>query len=79
MGNIQTEPMRSPCKQMMESVYDYKCFNTREHESTLSETGTEAFVHGDLVVPRFARPGDWPGIRPKGQLSEYQLIVGAEP
>mmetsp|Transcript_47616 Transcript_47616/g.87507 ORF Transcript_47616/g.87507 Transcript_47616/m.87507 type:complete len:230 (-) Transcript_47616:16-705(-) len=46
----------------------------------IEETGTEALVYGAEVVPREADVRDWPGIRPPGEVSEYELLVGvAEP
>eukprot|EP00971_Amphidinium_carterae_P087622 1733660-Amphidinium_carterae.1 len=31
--------------------------------------------HGSDKVPANASVEDWPGIKPKGEISEYQLIV----
>eukprot|EP00971_Amphidinium_carterae_P171672 3403459-Amphidinium_carterae.2 len=33
------------------------------------------FWHGSERVPLDARLSDWPGIRPLGELSEYQLVA----
>eukprot|EP00971_Amphidinium_carterae_P092616 1834274-Amphidinium_carterae.1 len=41
----------------------------------VTRTGTEAFVHGTEVVPDTAAVIAWPGLRPQGEVSEYQLIV----
>eukprot|EP00971_Amphidinium_carterae_P074136 1465199-Amphidinium_carterae.1 len=38
-------------------------------------TGNEKLVHGAEVVPETAIVGSWPGIRPKGEVSEYQLVI----
>eukprot|EP00971_Amphidinium_carterae_P313242 6225444-Amphidinium_carterae.1 len=35
--------------------------------------GRETFVHGREVVPATARVDSWPGLRPQGEVSEYQL------
>eukprot|EP00971_Amphidinium_carterae_P037813 743513-Amphidinium_carterae.1 len=41
--------------------------------------GREALVHGAEVVPNgiqdASRVENWPGLRPRGEVSEYQLIV----
>eukprot|EP00971_Amphidinium_carterae_P230050 4565784-Amphidinium_carterae.1 len=34
-----------------------------------------SLVHGNDVVPAMAEVQDWPGIRPLGEVSEYQLVV----
>eukprot|EP00971_Amphidinium_carterae_P249375 4950000-Amphidinium_carterae.1 len=39
--------------------------------------GTKALVHGAEVVPATAEVRSWPGLRPKGEVSEYQLLVQA--
>jgi len=43
----------------------------------ITSSGTEALVHGTEVVPAWALVGTWPGLRPRGEVSEYQLIVSA--
>mmetsp|Transcript_8279 Transcript_8279/g.14839 ORF Transcript_8279/g.14839 Transcript_8279/m.14839 type:complete len:205 (-) Transcript_8279:135-749(-) len=43
----------------------------------LKHQGTEALVHGDVVVPQNAYLANFPGMQPLGQISEYQLVVGA--
>eukprot|EP00971_Amphidinium_carterae_P250158 4965959-Amphidinium_carterae.1 len=40
-------------------------------------SGTEKLVHGTEVVPAGAYVGSWPGLPPLGEVSEYQLVVGA--
>eukprot|EP00971_Amphidinium_carterae_P233305 4630585-Amphidinium_carterae.1 len=37
--------------------------------------GTEKLVDGTEVVPATARVKNWPGLRPRGEVSEYQLVV----
>eukprot|EP00971_Amphidinium_carterae_P111046 2199719-Amphidinium_carterae.1 len=44
----------------------------------ITSTGTEALVLGTAVVPATAKVRDWPGIKPRGEVSEYQLVVGAQ-
>eukprot|EP00971_Amphidinium_carterae_P064581 1279632-Amphidinium_carterae.1 len=34
-----------------------------------------SLVHGNEVVQDEAKLQDWPGIRPRGEVSEYQLLV----
>eukprot|EP00971_Amphidinium_carterae_P061855 1224922-Amphidinium_carterae.1 len=41
----------------------------------IHRSGTERVVHGTEVVPNAARVSDWPGLGPKGEVSEYQLVV----
>eukprot|EP00971_Amphidinium_carterae_P014763 291340-Amphidinium_carterae.1 len=43
----------------------------------LSLHGSGKLVHGVDVVPDGAQLSCWPGIRPPGEISEYQLIVRA--
>eukprot|EP00971_Amphidinium_carterae_P188183 3735276-Amphidinium_carterae.1 len=43
----------------------------------IRHSGTEKLVHGTEVVPNAARVSDWPGLRPEGEVSEYQLVVRA--
>eukprot|EP00971_Amphidinium_carterae_P036336 714487-Amphidinium_carterae.1 len=31
--------------------------------------------HGPEMVPADARVRDWPGVQPKGEISEYQLLL----
>jgi len=45
-------------------------------EFGLEETGTEGLVHGDVVVPAGKEMAQWPGMKPLGQISEYQLVMG---
>eukprot|EP00971_Amphidinium_carterae_P009271 183031-Amphidinium_carterae.1 len=37
--------------------------------------GTEKLVHGTEVVAATAKVESWPGLRPKGEVSEYQLVL----
>eukprot|EP00971_Amphidinium_carterae_P307932 6119613-Amphidinium_carterae.1 len=37
--------------------------------------GTKALVHGTEVLPARARVRRWSGIRPRGQVTEYQLVL----
>eukprot|EP00971_Amphidinium_carterae_P238808 4740701-Amphidinium_carterae.1 len=39
--------------------------------------GTERLVYGTEVVPERAQVIDWPGLRPQGEVSECQLVLGA--
>eukprot|EP00971_Amphidinium_carterae_P227068 4504131-Amphidinium_carterae.1 len=41
----------------------------------IQESGTETLVHGTKVVPATAQVMSWPGLRPHGEVSEYQLVV----
>eukprot|EP00971_Amphidinium_carterae_P291073 5779919-Amphidinium_carterae.1 len=41
-------------------------------------SGRESLVHGAEVVPATGRMEDWPGLRPKREVSEYQLVIGAQ-
>eukprot|EP00971_Amphidinium_carterae_P284020 5639015-Amphidinium_carterae.1 len=41
----------------------------------LNSTGSERLVHGVDVVPCDSNVSQWPGIRPRGEISEYQLIL----
>eukprot|EP00971_Amphidinium_carterae_P302134 6002522-Amphidinium_carterae.1 len=41
----------------------------------IQRRGGETLVHGTEVVPATAEVPDWPGIRPPGEVSEYQLVV----
>eukprot|EP00971_Amphidinium_carterae_P159538 3162666-Amphidinium_carterae.1 len=43
----------------------------------ITQSGNEKLVHGTEVLPPTAKVGSWPGLRPCGQVSEYQLVVGA--
>eukprot|EP00971_Amphidinium_carterae_P214550 4257790-Amphidinium_carterae.1 len=38
-------------------------------------SGTEKLVHGTEVVPATATVYLWPGLRPLGEVSEYQLVL----
>eukprot|EP00971_Amphidinium_carterae_P214586 4258323-Amphidinium_carterae.1 len=38
-------------------------------------SGKEALVHGTEVLPATAIVRRWPGLRPQGEVSEYQLVV----
>eukprot|EP00971_Amphidinium_carterae_P005851 115725-Amphidinium_carterae.1 len=44
----------------------------------IKRSPTDVLVHGLDVVLATARVRDWPGIRPRGEISEYQLVVGAQ-
>eukprot|EP00971_Amphidinium_carterae_P204178 4051753-Amphidinium_carterae.1 len=37
--------------------------------------GREKLVHGTEVVPATAFVCSWPGLRPRGEVSEYQLVL----
>eukprot|EP00971_Amphidinium_carterae_P292300 5802554-Amphidinium_carterae.1 len=39
------------------------------------EGATMELWHASGMVPADAKVPDWPGIQPKGEISEYQLIV----
>eukprot|EP00971_Amphidinium_carterae_P233097 4626763-Amphidinium_carterae.1 len=41
----------------------------------LERTGNEKFIHGTEEVPRAYYVGSWPGLRPFGEVSEYQLVL----
>mmetsp|Transcript_56574 Transcript_56574/g.104715 ORF Transcript_56574/g.104715 Transcript_56574/m.104715 type:complete len:240 (+) Transcript_56574:80-799(+) len=41
----------------------------------LPHTGTEQLLCGSAVLPATSRVGKWPGIQPKGQVTECQLII----
>mmetsp|Transcript_5370 Transcript_5370/g.11858 ORF Transcript_5370/g.11858 Transcript_5370/m.11858 type:complete len:128 (+) Transcript_5370:13-396(+) len=41
----------------------------------ISQSGNEKLAHGTEVVPATAQVGSWPGLRPRGEVSEYQLIL----
>eukprot|EP00971_Amphidinium_carterae_P143128 2835936-Amphidinium_carterae.1 len=41
-------------------------------------TGPMYLLSGNDVVPARTRVPDWPGIRARGEISEYQLVVGQE-
>eukprot|EP00971_Amphidinium_carterae_P075812 1497989-Amphidinium_carterae.1 len=42
---------------------------------TITQSDSEKLVHGTEVVPATAQVGSWPGLRPRGEVSEYQLVV----
>eukprot|EP00971_Amphidinium_carterae_P290644 5771641-Amphidinium_carterae.1 len=42
----------------------------------MERSGKEALIQGTEVVPATAWVRSWPGLGPKGELSEYQLVVG---
>eukprot|EP00971_Amphidinium_carterae_P215013 4267176-Amphidinium_carterae.1 len=41
----------------------------------IAKSGRESLVHGTEVVPATACVQDWPGLCPKGEVSEYQLVL----
>eukprot|EP00971_Amphidinium_carterae_P235466 4672862-Amphidinium_carterae.1 len=41
----------------------------------IQRSGKEALIHGNKVLPATAKVGSWPGLRPAGEVSEYQLIL----
>eukprot|EP00971_Amphidinium_carterae_P228935 4541739-Amphidinium_carterae.1 len=41
----------------------------------ITSSGRESLVHGTEVVPATACIQNWPGLRPRGEVSEYQLVV----
>eukprot|EP00971_Amphidinium_carterae_P183703 3646640-Amphidinium_carterae.1 len=43
----------------------------------IQKTATPTLLHGTEVVPATVQVRSWPGLRPKGEVSEYQLVVGA--
>jgi len=46
----------------------------------LHATGASySILHKDEVVPAEAQVRFWPGIRPPGEVSEYQLVVQHDP
>eukprot|EP00971_Amphidinium_carterae_P239092 4746181-Amphidinium_carterae.1 len=42
----------------------------------MERSGNEKLVHGTEVLPATARVGTWPGLRPRAEVSEYQLVMG---
>eukprot|EP00971_Amphidinium_carterae_P090945 1800071-Amphidinium_carterae.1 len=53
-----------------EEIVDRCC-----RKMAMQRSGNEALVHGTEVVPATAMVRSWPGLRPKGEVSEYQLVV----
>eukprot|EP00971_Amphidinium_carterae_P170830 3385612-Amphidinium_carterae.1 len=45
---------------------------------TIHESGKEPLIHGTEVLPATAQVRSWPGLRSKGEVSEYQLVMGAQ-
>eukprot|EP00971_Amphidinium_carterae_P342433 6481738-Amphidinium_carterae.3 len=43
-----------------------------------SGCGILALIYGIEVVPSRALVSDWPGLQPRGELSEYQLVAGTQ-
>jgi len=41
----------------------------------LRRNGAEVLVNGTDVIPLNARVQDWPGLRPLGDISEFQLVI----
>eukprot|EP00971_Amphidinium_carterae_P294214 5841822-Amphidinium_carterae.1 len=41
----------------------------------ITQSGNEKLVHGTEVLPAIARVDSWLGLRPKGEVSEYQLVL----
>eukprot|EP00971_Amphidinium_carterae_P078851 1560105-Amphidinium_carterae.1 len=41
----------------------------------ITKSGKESLVHVTEVVPATALMKDWPGLRPLGEVSEYQLVL----
>mmetsp|Transcript_24832 Transcript_24832/g.45566 ORF Transcript_24832/g.45566 Transcript_24832/m.45566 type:complete len:200 (-) Transcript_24832:29-628(-) len=41
----------------------------------MAYTGSEALLHGFDVVPKLAYVPYWPGMQPRGHVSEYQLVL----
>jgi len=41
----------------------------------MQKSGRESLIHGAEVVPPGAQVLDWPGLQPKGEVSEYQLVL----
>mmetsp|Transcript_74246 Transcript_74246/g.138685 ORF Transcript_74246/g.138685 Transcript_74246/m.138685 type:complete len:191 (+) Transcript_74246:3-575(+) len=66
------EPVRSPATANGLIRWCWEQFGLGQ-----SSRSVAALIHGDTIVPGDAYMPDWPGIQPLGQISEYQLVVGA--
>eukprot|EP00971_Amphidinium_carterae_P125489 2485863-Amphidinium_carterae.1 len=67
---LRAEPLLAGFGGTTESVLDDCC-----QRLGLSRRGRENLVHGNVVIPPRASVRDFPGLRPLGEISEYQLVV----
>eukprot|EP00971_Amphidinium_carterae_P002684 53273-Amphidinium_carterae.1 len=56
-------------------IVEHVLINCRRRLGLADDGSTMELMHGSERVPDDVRVGDWPGVQPRGEISEYQLLL----